>query len=424
MSSQDPLSSGRYAATQYGVSGDLQLVNGEIVEGWVWTPAQPERRLVAEVLVDDALAGAVVAVQPRPDLLARGIGDGRYGFRLRLPPRILPAEGPVVITGRERQSAQVFGRTILRPGELTADYRVALGTVVDEVGKLHAAVARTLRDGPDPATQARQLRAACAGLAEILAARVRGGAGTAAIDTSLARLRRRAPVLPRLAVPALSLVLPGLGSAFDMLRRIGALAPALAAAEAELILLDAGADPASLLLPAAVANLVYLRESHADDALAAAGRLARGRAVAFLEAGPTAPSATALLELAVLLGRPAPVVWLGPATLAACYRVGAPVAAMATHHACARLGLRAALPTALLRAAGGVETAPADGAGLACADLWLRCRLLGAGSAVWTEPDGDVAPAGIASPSNPRAALAALAAFRNRWHFQPEVAHG
>jgi hypothetical protein len=107
-------------------------------------------------------------------------------------------------------------------------------------------------------------------------------------------------------------------------------------------------------------------------------------------------------------------VLLGATALAACNRVAALDATPPDCPAPGRLGLRIALAGDLLVRAGGLEPAMMDGAALECADLWLRCRLLGADAAIWREPAG--APGEAPARRVPlQTAQRALAAFRHRW---------
>ena len=135
------------------------------------------------------------------------------------------------------------------------------------------------------------------------------------------------------------------------LRGLRALAPALATIEAEILLIDDAADPATALLPALVANLVYLRADGPDGVargVAQAARAARGTTVALLEPAAREPSATALLALARHAAAAPQTVLLGPAALAACTRVNVPGGTLPDILGPARLGLRVALARDLL----------------------------------------------------------------------------
>jgi hypothetical protein len=405
---------------RYRVTGDLELTPDGIVEGWVWSCDRPDDGLVAEILVDDVCVGAVAATAFRRDLIARGMGDGQHGYRLRLPPGTIPADGPVVISARDQASRQVFARIVRQGAALATRHREALDDAGEQMRGLWAGL-ETVLAGRTGMSKAEQLRDTFGQLAALLAARAGARDDTAPLAPAIVldRLRRRAGRLdlPLIGAPALSLVMPAGRDAAATLRRLAALAPALRPAEAEIVLVDDGADPAAALLPALAPNLVYLRAASPErsaEALAEAAGGARGTAVAVLEAEPPAPSATALLALARRTAAAPRTVLLGAAALAACNRVAALDASPPECPAPGRLGLRIALSGELLVRAGGLEPAMMDGAALESADLWLRCRLLGADALVWREPAGRPGDA-PARRVAPQTAQRALEAFRQRW---------
>jgi len=394
----------------YRVAGDLELKPDGTVEGWVWSCDRPDDGLVAEILVDGVCVGAVAATGFRRDLIAQGMGDGQHGYRLSLPAGTIPADGPVVISARDRASQQEFARIVRQGPALASRHREVLDAAGEQMQGLWAGL-ETLLAGT---SKADRLRGAFGQLAALLAARAGSRDETVLLAPAIALdgLRRGAGrvEMPLIGRPALSLVMPAGRDASATLRRLAALAPALSAAEAEIVLVDDGADPATALLPALAPNLVYLRA----DSLAEAAHAARGTVVAVLEAEPPAPSATALLALAQRTAAAPRTVLLGATALAACKRVAALDATPAECPAPGRLGLRVALAGALLVRAGGLEPSMVDGAGLECADLWLRCRLLGADALAWREPAG--APGEAPARRVPaHSAERALAAFRQRW---------
>ena len=60
----------------------------EWVYGWAWDGKDPGKRLIVEVTDGDIPLGTSPADGPRPDLVAAGMGDGRYGFRYVFPASI------------------------------------------------------------------------------------------------------------------------------------------------------------------------------------------------------------------------------------------------------------------------------------------------------------------------------------------------
>lgn len=96
-----------------------RVVAGE-VHGWAWDPARPDRRLLVVVTLDGAVQAETLAELPRQDLATAGKGDGKHGFRLRLPPG-LSAETPgrlqiQVMIGSQRFPLQ-RGALVLPPSD-------------------------------------------------------------------------------------------------------------------------------------------------------------------------------------------------------------------------------------------------------------------------------------------------------------------
>ncbi len=68
--------------------GLLEAVTDGRACGWAHDPCSPGERLTIEILVDGEQVAETIADLPRPSLLAEGIGDGRHGFIVELPPRL------------------------------------------------------------------------------------------------------------------------------------------------------------------------------------------------------------------------------------------------------------------------------------------------------------------------------------------------
>ena len=74
---------GEVSATE--LQGRVDSIEGRMVQGWVASLEEPERRIPVDVYVDHKLAAKAVADLPRPDLVRAGIGDGTHAFRVELP---------------------------------------------------------------------------------------------------------------------------------------------------------------------------------------------------------------------------------------------------------------------------------------------------------------------------------------------------
>ncbi len=66
--------------------GYVEQVRDGVLQGWASRPGDSDERLTVQALVDGAPAGEARASLPRPSLASAGIGDGRHGFVLTLPP--------------------------------------------------------------------------------------------------------------------------------------------------------------------------------------------------------------------------------------------------------------------------------------------------------------------------------------------------
>lgn len=76
------------AAAQNGaphIQGYIDAIEPDRVFGWAWNTTEPSERLTIEIRQGDELIVRLEANQPRPDLVANGIGDGRYAFVANIP---------------------------------------------------------------------------------------------------------------------------------------------------------------------------------------------------------------------------------------------------------------------------------------------------------------------------------------------------
>ncbi|MEO0296057.1 MAG: glycosyltransferase [candidate division WOR-3 bacterium] len=70
------------------IKGFLDGIDGQYIFGWAWDPENPEKRLEVLVYVDGEPVAEGVADLYREDLERAGIGDGRHGFRIKLPEKL------------------------------------------------------------------------------------------------------------------------------------------------------------------------------------------------------------------------------------------------------------------------------------------------------------------------------------------------
>lgn len=76
-----------------GYEGYVEAVVDGRVQGWVWRPASPGRRISVHVLLDGREVASGRADHPRAGLADAGIGDGAYVFDVPLPPSAAGSPG-------------------------------------------------------------------------------------------------------------------------------------------------------------------------------------------------------------------------------------------------------------------------------------------------------------------------------------------
>jgi O-antigen biosynthesis protein len=128
------------AATRLQGSFDRVDPDGT-VEGWCWSPDEPEIQRPIAIFVDGERVGEIVADRPRPDLVASGVGDGRHGFHGRIDARAMRAGERAVVTLRDARSDLPLGQ----PVEVT--WHVPEPAPVGLPPTLHGSLDRVSRDG-------------------------------------------------------------------------------------------------------------------------------------------------------------------------------------------------------------------------------------------------------------------------------------
>jgi lipopolysaccharide biosynthesis glycosyltransferase/tetratricopeptide (TPR) repeat protein len=65
------------------VAGHVDRLTHSNAMGWAWMPAEPDRALTVEAVLDGVVIGQAIADEMRADIWASGRGSGRYGFNIR-----------------------------------------------------------------------------------------------------------------------------------------------------------------------------------------------------------------------------------------------------------------------------------------------------------------------------------------------------
>lgn len=102
------------------VAGSLDRADPDgAVEGWCWSPDEPERRRELAVLLDGVEVARLTAGEPRADLAAARVGDGRHAFRVTLPRAAMTPGASATVSLRDVRSGRPVGgsRTVQFPAE-------------------------------------------------------------------------------------------------------------------------------------------------------------------------------------------------------------------------------------------------------------------------------------------------------------------
>ncbi len=364
--------------------------DGGMVQGWCWSPRRAAERLQVTLLVDGVGVAHCVAARLRSELVRPGLCDGYHGFALALPAALSPF---AVIEARERESGYVFGRILPRETAEIHGWRARAAAAEDAVSALQD------RLHPD---WGRPRRARLSAAFGVMATRFQGRAGTASPLPAAhlpAGLR-----LPRLAAPAVSLILDGGAATADLWETVRALAPLLAHHGAELVVTDDGAGTASAGL-ASLPGLAYCRVALPPGAGRAnrAAEVARGGLLVFLRAGAVSP-----LGVATLLDRAGATILIGGLAAATARQAGLDGVFAGEPGSVLRTGLSLLVPRETFLALGSLDPGVEDGADLAVLDFALRARAAGVEAASWR----DVEP--LAARPAPAAARARRR-FVARW---------
>lgn len=260
------------------------------------SPSRANERLRVDILIEGATAARIEASVFRRDLLLLRIGDGRHGFRLKLPRGALtPERTGCLIEVRELLSGQVFGRWLHEPAGVAAPRHTALDAAAAALDEAADTLAGLTRPRVPLATA---LRRALGDLSIVLSAGVLPAAAGGDVAVAQARLAALGTTtLPWIDAPRFTLAVAASArtSAVAALERLRALAPLAARLLAEVMLVDPGHDARLALLPSVVANLRYATDP--------SGAVTQARGGYFVLLDADAPDASAAV-LGELLARP------------------------------------------------------------------------------------------------------------------------
>jgi autotransporter passenger strand-loop-strand repeat protein len=104
-------------AAQWVRRGNVELATRTLLAGWAFAGADAGPVPLA-ILANGAVIGRVVADRHRPDLEAAGVGDGRHGFRFRLPKGLAAETGHRIEVRRETDWSLLAAPATLAAGRL------------------------------------------------------------------------------------------------------------------------------------------------------------------------------------------------------------------------------------------------------------------------------------------------------------------
>lgn len=131
------------------LEGFVDRMIGEEAFGWAFDPRRPNRRVLVVARLDNRVVAEALADLPRRDLENSGKGDGRCGFRLRMPNGLDPAERErlrieAVIGNRRRalKRAKRFREEVAAPAAKTSEAEAAAALMVGYLERCVGGVVR------------------------------------------------------------------------------------------------------------------------------------------------------------------------------------------------------------------------------------------------------------------------------------------
>jgi hypothetical protein len=265
------------------VSGEATIDTDGFLHGWCWCDAMPLERRVVEIMMNDRLVSAIVASRFRDDLRARNIGDGYNGFAVALTSSLTQAGQGCVLSVRDRASGEIFWRKTL--GEFGLPD--GLSNRIEDLALACKTISESPELHPGHATAPALRFAARLGQLGRYLDRPSKPDEMSFVKLSQARASLMnghiIVPLPFIANPHCSMILHADNDASTTMQMISAATPALHSANAELLVLDSGADPRTPLLPSIFANLRYFAVHGEPAALRKQAEMAaRGEVLIFL----------------------------------------------------------------------------------------------------------------------------------------------
>lgn len=176
--------------------GYVEAIGATAIQGWAWSPIEPEARLTVVLRDGDAVLQSVLADRPRPDLARNGVGDGAHAFTLELDAGHAARAGELEVVAIAPDGSELV-LAAPPPATGVADLRRALEGLAASQRVLHRNLQALLL-----ASKAREpMDAALERIAEVQSAL---DARTAELEVFVSRLDARLAALAPEAAPASS----------------------------------------------------------------------------------------------------------------------------------------------------------------------------------------------------------------------------
>lgn len=115
----------------FRLQGYFERIEGMEAIGWVWVKQEPKLKLTVDLIVNDQKIARGLADQSRGDLIEAGIGDGKYGFRIKLPDELFLTPGVKEVTPQITINNSVF---FLKPLQLKVGTKSVQGDIDNIIG--------------------------------------------------------------------------------------------------------------------------------------------------------------------------------------------------------------------------------------------------------------------------------------------------
>ncbi len=130
------------------LEGHIDSASHMMLRGWAWNSDAPNDPVALDLLVDSHFEQHIVCSDPRPDLIAHGKGNGKHGFHLMLPTRLLDGEHHELRLRFSNTTYELSGSPFMLKGHsLLPSHLVQQGiALVEHLGQGVTSIAQALKE--------------------------------------------------------------------------------------------------------------------------------------------------------------------------------------------------------------------------------------------------------------------------------------